>query len=379
MSDIRSKFSRLGFGLMRLPKTSGEEIDIPQLCDMVDAYMGSGFNYFDTAYMYHNGKSETAIKQALVDRYPRDAYVLATKLPQWFMQAPEDADRILAEQLERTGAGHFDFYLLHSIEDGANYEGYTSKGCFEWGQRQKAEGHIGHFGFSFHGSPALLDEVLTKHPEMEFAQIQLNYADWDNPLLQAGKLYEILRRHDMPTIVMEPVKGGALANIDPAIAAPMKKARPQDSIASWALRFVGSLEGVDCVLSGMSTIAQMQDNLAIFKDFEPLSEAEKGIIAEVNAAMQGMPTVPCTDCRYCIEGDGCPQNIQIPEVFKALNALRMFEKDNRPHFFYESLVENGGRAGDCIQCGQCEAVCPQHLKIIALMEEASGKLDKTAE
>ena len=364
---------KLGFGLMRLPMNDGE-IDVPQLCDMVDAYMASGMNYFDTAYMYCDGRSEGVTKTALVDRYPRESFWLTTKLPQWMMEGIDDRDRILNDQLARTGAGYFDLYLLHSVEDGANYEGYVKYDCFNWAMEKKAEGKIRHFGFSYHGTPELLDQILTEHPEVEIVQIQLNYADMDNPMVQSGRLYDVLRKHNKPILVMEPVKGGSLAATTPDVEEKMKAVKPEASIASWALRFVGSLPGVVTTLSGMSDRTQMADNIATFRDFQPLTDAEKDVIAYAQQAIVQSPAVPCTSCRYCT--DGCPQGIRIPDVFRALSTLRLYGESDRPHNFYKELVETSGKAGDCIACGQCEGVCPQHLPIIELLKEASEKLDK---
>ncbi len=372
MSIEMMKLPKLGFGMMRLPQQEGQ-IDMEQVCDMVDRYMLSGMNYFDTAYMYCDGRSEGVVKEALVKRYPRESFYLTTKLPQWMMNSKEDRDKILNDQLERTGAGYFDIYLLHSIEEGGNYEGYLKYDCFNWAMEKKAEGKIRHFGFSFHGTPELLEEILSKHPEVEIVQIQLNYADWENPLVQSGKLYEILRKYNLPILVMEPVKGGMLAKTALEIEDLMKKERPNASIASWALRFAASLPGVVTVLSGMSTKEQIEDNLSTFTSFEPLSKKEQEVLHLVVEAMSKMETIACTDCRYCM--DGCPQGILIPEVFKAVNTLRLYGEDMRPHFFYNGLVERSARAGSCVECGQCESVCPQHLSIMDLLKEASERLD----
>lgn len=372
MSVDVTKLPKLGFGLMRLPEKDGE-VDIARSCGMVDEYIKHGLNYFDTAYVYSEGKAESIAKKVLVDRYPRESYFLATKLPQWMMNSVEDRDRIFEEQLESTGAGYFDFYLLHSIEEGPNFDGYVKYDCFNWAMQKKAEGKIRHFGFSFHGTPELLEKVLNEHPEVEFVQIQLNYADWDNPIVHSGRLYQILKERNIPVIVMEPVKGGILANVQPEIEQMFKSVRPDASAASWALRFAASLDGVATVLSGMSTEEQMADNLATIADFEPLSESEHDLIRKVVAKMQSIPTVPCTNCRYCVAG--CPQSILIPDIFKSLNVLRVYSNDDRPKFFYNGLVEHSGRAKDCIECGQCEGVCPQHLHIIELLKEASQKLD----
>ena len=370
--DIKA-MPKLGFGLMRLPQKDGE-IDLEQVKHMADAYLESGFNYFDTAYVYHSGKSETAIREALVERHPRDSFFLATKLPVWAMNGPEDKDRILAEQMEKCGVDYFDFYLLHSIEDGSKYNLYEEYDCFRWGQDMKKAGKIRHFGFSFHGTPELLEQILDRHPDIDFVQIQLNYADWNNPLVQSGRLYEILHSRQIPIIVMEPVKGGTLASLQPELESHLKAEHPDASAASWALRFVGSLDGIATILSGMSSEEQMEDNLSTFRNFKPLTEKEKDIIAEVVRRMQDMPLIACTSCRYCC--DGCPSGIAIPDMIRALNTARLYPKDRRPILFYRNLVLDSGKASSCIACGQCESVCPQHLPIIELMKEAAEKLEE---
>ena len=364
---------KLGFGLMRLPEKNGK-IDMDHLYRMVDAYMQAGLNYFDTAYVYHGGNSEKAIKKALVSRYPRDRFMLATKLPAWCMKEPADRDRIFNEQLERCGVDYFDFYLLHSIEDGGNGDTYERLDCFSWGLQKKAEGKIRHFGFSFHGSPGYLIKVLDAHPEIEFVQIQLNYADWKNPVVRSGELYEILHSRNIPMIIMEPVKGGTLASLKPELEEMYRAVRPSSSVASWALRFVGSLPGVMTILSGMSTEEQMKDNIGTFTGFEPLSEEERELVGKVTTIMLNVPQIGCTSCRYCTPG--CPMNISIPDVFRAINTMNLYGDVFRPKAFYGGIIGQGhGRAADCIACGQCEGVCPQHLPIIDLLKEASGKLD----
>ena len=277
MSIDLNKMPKLGFGLMRLPEKDGV-IDHEHVCKMVDKYMAAGMNYFDTAYVYHGGKSEVAAREALVKRYPREDFMVATKLPAWEIKKEEDIERIFSEQLERLGVDYFDFYLLHSIEEGNNYDVYVKYDCFEWGMKKKAEGKIRHFGFSFHGSPELLTEILDKHPEVEFVQIQLNYLDRTNPVVRSQELYDILHERNIPIIVMEPVRGGALASMAPEIEKIFKDKRPEKSVASWALRFVGSLPGVMTILSGMSSEEQMEDNIGTFTDFEPLEDDEFRII-----------------------------------------------------------------------------------------------------
>ncbi len=373
MSVDLTKMPKLGFGLMRLPEAEGK-IELDRVCEMVDAYMKAGLNYFDTAYVYHGGNSEKTVKEAIVKRYNREDFYLATKLPAWCMRDESDRDRIFNEQLERCGVDYFDFYLLHSIEDGNNGDTYERLDCFNWGLKKKAEGKIRHFGFSFHGSPAYLEQVLDAHPEVEFVQIQLNYADWENPVVCSGQLYDILHKRNIPMIIMEPVKGGNLAKLRPELEDMYKAIRPNASIASWALRFVASLPGVMTILSGMSTEDQMKDNIGTFTDFEPLSDKEKEVVEEVRRRMLDIPTIGCTACRYCT--DGCPMNISIPDVFKSVNTVRLYNEQFRPKNFYNNLIASGhGRASDCIGCGQCEGVCPQHLPIIELLKEASGMLD----
>lgn len=363
---------KLGFGLMRLPQKD-DQIDMEAVCRMVDAYMGAGLTYFDTAYVYHSGKSEVAAREALVKRYPREKFYLATKLPAWELKERSDRDRIFEEQLERAGVDYFDYYLLHSIEEGNNYDTYERLDCFQWGIQKREEGKIRHFGFSFHGSPGLLEEVLDKHPEVEFVQIQLNYADWDNPVVCSGALYEILAKRNIPMIIMEPVKGGTLASLKPEFEEKLKAVKPDASIASWALRFVASLPGVMTILSGMSTEEQMKDNIHTLTDFVPLSEHEKVVLEEVKRQMLDIPQIGCTACRYCC--DGCPKNIRIPDVFRAINTMKLYDEDFRPKAFYSGLTSSSGKASECIACGQCESVCPQHLPIIELMKEAAGLLE----
>ena len=372
MSIDVSKMPKIGFGLMRLPETDGV-IDLDKVCKMVDSYLDAGFTYFDTAYVYHGGNSEKIVKEAIVKRHPRDSFTLATKLPAWNIHSLEDRDKIFQEQLDRCGVDYFDFYLLHSIEDGNNYDTYVKYDCFNWGIEKREEGKIKHFGFSFHGTPELLVEIVDNHPEIEFVQIQLNYADWDNQIVHSGELYQILAERNIPIIVMEPCKGGKLANHDEECTEILKSVRPDKSVASWAFRFVGSLPGVTTILSGMSTQEQMEDNMNTFKNFEPLSDEEKAAIDKVIEAMFRVEQVGCTACRYCV--DGCPMSISIPDIISAINTRRKFPGDMRPQFFYNGLVSGKSHASDCIGCGQCEGVCPQHLPIIEILKEGAEMFD----
>lgn len=367
------RMPKLGFGLMRLPEKDGK-IDIDHVSRMVDKYMKAGMNYFDTAYIYHGGRSESAAGEALVKRYPRDSFMLATKLPAWEIKEESDVERIFNEQLQRAGVDFFDFYLLHSVEDGSNHDTYEKYDCWNWGLKKKEEGKIRHLGFSYHGSPELLTDVLDRHPEVEFVQIQLNYLDRTNPVVRSQELYDILNERKIPIIIMEPVRGGMLADLGDEINAIFKKERPEKSVASWALRYVASLPGVMTVLSGMSSEEQMDDNISTFAGFEPVSDKEMEIIDEVTKKVLASPQIGCTSCRYCC--DGCPMNISIPDVFRTINTLRRYPDDWRSKNFYSGLVQRSGRASDCIACGQCEKVCPQHLPIVELMNEAAGILDE---
>ena len=372
MSIDLSVMPKLGFGLMRLPEIDGV-IDHEHVCRMVDKYMAAGMNYFDTAYIYHGGKSEPAAREALVKRYPRESFMIATKLPAWELKGKEDVEKVFNDQLQKVGVDYFDFYLLHSVEDGSNYDTYVKYDCFEWGLKKQAEGKIKHFGFSYHGSPELLEEILDKHPTPEFVQIQFNYLDRTNPVVRSQRLYEILRDRNIPIIVMEPVRGGMLASMAPEIEAKFKAVRPDKSIASWALRFVASLPGIMTILSGMSSEEQMDDNIGTFKNFEPLTDEEFAVVDEVTEKLLGIPQIGCTACKYCC--DGCPMQISIPDVFRTINTLRRYPDDWRSKNFYAGLVQRSGKASDCVACGQCEGVCPQHLPIIELLKEAAEILD----
>lgn len=366
------KMPKLGFGLMRLPEKDGA-IDFQQVCRMVDLYIKSGFNYFDTAYVYHNGESEKIVKTAIVERYPRDSFTIATKLPGWCLNTPDDKDRIFNEQLERTGAGFFDYYLIHSIEDGENYDKHVNFHSFEWAVEKRKAGLIRHLGFSFHGTPELLRKILSEHPEFEFVQIQLNYADWDNPLIQSGALYQILREFDVPIIVMEPVKGGSLADPIPAVKQIFSELPSAPTPASLALRFVGSLDGIGTILSGMSTEEQMLENTRTFSPLCKLTPEEDAAVKKAVDAIRSTPLIECTSCRYCC--DGCPQQIPIPDIFRIVNSVRRYNDVFRGKIHYSHKTKNAGKAADCIACGQCESVCPQHLEIISLLADASRILD----
>ena len=370
---------KLGFGLMRMPLTDPNNdaaVDIEQVKQMVDLFMEKGFTYFDTAIMYNGFASQRVAKEAIVDRYPRDRFTLATKLHNAFFNTAEEMEKVFSDQLEQTGAGYFDYYLLHGIEAGS-YPKYEELRCFDWLLGKKAKGLVKHAGFSFHDTPELLDEILTKHPEMEFVQIQLNYLDWESEWIQSRKVYETAVKHGKPIIVMEPVKGGTLAKI-PAEAEKLLKAEdPQLSVPSWAIRFAASQENVMMVLSGMSNVEQMKDNLSYMEDFKPLTEEEKELTQRVAGIINAQIAVPCTGCSYCTEG--CPMQIPIPKYFSLYNEdmrENLEEKGWTVNFSnYDNLTQQFGRARDCVACGQCEGVCPQHLPIIDKLKDVSAHFD----
>ncbi len=370
---------KLGFGLMRLPQNSPDpaDIDLEQLKQMVDLFLARGFTYFDTAWMYNGFASENAVKEALTSRHPRESFTLATKLHAAFVGSPEDRDKVFNAQLEKTGAGYFDYYLIHGIESGMlpTYEKFD---CFGWLLGKKAEGLVKHAGFSFHDQPELLDQLLTDHPEMEFVQLQINYLDWESEWIRSRACYEVCVKHGKPVIVMEPVKGGTLAKVPPEAEALFKDREPGLSVPSWAIRFAASLPNVMLVLSGMSSLAQMEDNLSYMADFTPLTEEETAVCFRVAEIINSRITVPCTACHYCTEG--CPMNIAIPEYFSLYNEdmrENLQEKGWTVNFTnYELLSAERGKAKDCIGCGQCEEVCPQHLKIIDFLKDVSAHFDQ---
>lgn len=370
---------KLGFGLMRLPLTdpnNSGSIDIETTKKMVDTFIERGFTYFDTAWMYCGFKSEEAAKEALVSRHPRDSFTLASKLPAQFMKTKEDRDRIFNEQRRKTGVEYFDYYLLHDVNAG-HLPTFDKLDCWNWLIEKKKAGLVRHIGFSFHDHADLLDEVLAKHPEVEFVQLQLNYLDWDSEGVQSRKCYEVAQKHGKPVFVMEPVKGGTLARVPESVEKMFREARPEMSIPSWAIRFAASLEHVMVVLSGMSNMEQLLDNTDYMADFQPLSAQEQALVKKAVDAINSTIAIPCTGCSYCTEG--CPQRIAIPKYFSLYNAdlQEIKEKSWRPQGeYYTRLTMNFGKASDCLECGQCEQVCPQHLPIIRHLKDVAARFEK---
>ncbi|MBR2289081.1 MAG: aldo/keto reductase [Clostridia bacterium] len=357
---------KLGFGCMRLPMKGGE-VDYDEFNKMIDYYFEQGFNYFDTAHGYLNGKSETAIRDCLASRYPRESYVLTNKLTKPYFQTTADIRPFFENQLKWCGVEYFDYYLMHA-QDRNNYEHFQKTDAYHECLKLKEEGKIKHLGISFHDTAEMLEQILTDHPEVEIVQIQFNYADYESPSVQGKKVYEVCRKFNKPVIVMEPVKGGGLANL-PDLAKKMIDELHQDlSYASYAVRFAASFDGMEKVLSGMSDFEQLKDNVDYMKEFQPLNEKEMETVLRIGEMLRNQGGIPCTACRYCV--DGCPMGISIPDLFSCYNAKVQF-KDWNAGYYYNIYTEKGGKASDCIKCGKCEKICPQHLEIRDLLTKVA--------
>ena len=367
----------LGFGMMRLPM-DGDKIDNGKVCEMVDRFIDEGFNYFDTAHGYHNGLSEIAVRECLTSRYDRSEYILTNKLTDEYFKSEEEIRPLFESQLEACGVEYFDFYLMHALS-ADNVDHYKKCRAYETLLELKKEGKIRHAGFSFHDKPEVLDRILTDFPEVEIVQIQFNYLDYEDVALEGRKVYEVCRKHNKPILVMEPVRGGSLVNLPEGAAAVLDSIRAESgsdcSNAGYAIRFAANPEGIEVVLSGMSTIEQVADNTSVMKDFAPLTEAEKKGLLKAADAYRAIGAVPCTKCRYCIEENHCPMDITIPAMFTVYNNMIMFNA-SYPWINYDTVTAEGhGKASDCIECGMCEEVCPQHLEIRELLKKVAAKFE----
>lgn len=367
---------KLGFGCMRLPLLNAEDrssIDLKQFCEMTDLFLSRGFTYFDTAYMYHLHASERAVKEALVKRHPRDSYTLATKLPLSMVEKKSDFLPKFEEQLEKTGVEYFDYYLLHNV-NGSHIKLIEEQDPFGFGLELKKQGRIKKFGFSFHDGPELLDRMLTEHPETEFVQLQLNYLDWESSMIQSRANYEVCVKHGKPVIVMEPVKGGMLAQLPPAAEELLKAMAPEASIPSWAVRFAASLPNVMMVLSGMSSLEQMENNTSYMENFVPLMDEQNAVLFKAAEIISGAQAVACTACSYCT--DGCPKEIPIPKYFALYNELKRYDTRMSIGLYYKNEISRGATpVTDCLKCGACVRLCPQHLNIPELLEAFAGELE----
>ena len=368
MDKVKKNF---GFGCMRLPM-NGDQVDIAETTRMVDEFLAQGFNYFDTAHGYIGGKSELALKECLTSRYPREAYSLTDKLTDSYFKTEADIRPFFESQLEACGVDYFDFYLMHA-QNADNFKKFKACRAYETAFALKAEGRICHVGLSFHDRAEVLDQILTEYPQIEVVQIQFNYLDYDDIAVQSRKCYEVCRKHGKPVLVMEPVKGGSLVNL-PEEAKKVLDDLHGGSPASYAIRFAAGFPGMMMVLSGMSNMEQMKDNLSYMRDFKPLNETELAAVNKVQEIFHKMNMIPCTACRYCVEG--CPKQISIPDLFAIMNIKQLHHDWNADYYYEEVHTAPGRRASDCLKCGKCEKICPQHLPIRKLLEEVAKEFDK---
>lgn len=367
MDKIKKNF---GFGCMRLPMKDGE-VDKEQMCKMVDTFLEQGFNYFDTAHGYLDGKSELALRDCLTSRHNRNEYILTNKLTNFYFKSEEEIRPFFESQLKACGVDYFDFYLMHAQNEEI-FKYFKQRHAYEIALQLKEEGKIRHFGISFHDKAEALDQILTEYPQIEVVQIQFNYLDYENPAVQSRKCYEVCRKHNKPVLIMEPVKGGNLVNL-PEDAKQVLDDLHGGSPASYALRFAAGFDGVLMVLSGMSNMEQMEDNISFMKDFQPLTEKEMEAVQKVADIFHQKHAIPCTACRYCTAG--CPKQISIPDLFACMNAKKVFNDWNANYYYSNVHTVHNGKASDCIKCGKCEKACPQHLPIRDLLEDVAKEFE----
>ena len=379
------KLAPLGFGFMRLPLKDADDptsIDIDKVCELVDIFMDAGFTYFDSARGYHGCKSEWALRKALVERYPRDSFTIATKLPAWLAKNADHARAMFDKSLRETGAGYFDFFVLHNLGE-ERTRLFDDFGLWDFLHEKKEAGLIRNLGFSIHDKAAVLEEVLEAHPEVDFVQLQINYVDWESDIIQSRKCYEVCQERGLPVVIMEPVKGGTLANVPEEVTKLFKDYNSEASVPSWAIRFAASLPNVKIVLSGMSDMDQLLDNTSYMQDLKPLNDEEKALIKKATDIINASIDIPCTGCSYCT--DGCPMQIAIPKYFSLYNAdmqelrgrgITPDEGWTPQGEYYENVAKHFGKASACIQCGQCEGVCPQHLPIIEYLQTVAKHFER---
>ena len=372
--------NKLGFGTMRLPMPNPKEpsaVDMDAVCRLVDRFLEKGCTYFDTAYVYHGGESERIVRKALVERHPRESFTIADKMPVFNLTeaTEEEQARIFEEQLEKCGVDYFDYYLVHSLY-ADTYETAKRLRTFAYLEEQKAQGRIRQLGFSFHDTAEVLEQILTDHPHVDFVQLQLNYLDWEDERIQSRKCYETARRFGIPITVMEPVKGGKLSAVPEEVTAAMTGLHPDWTPSAWAVRYVAGLEGVQTVLSGMNALSQIDDNAANLQDTPPMTAEEREVLRYAADVLSRLPAIGCTACRYCVEG--CPSRIPIPDLFSLYNSDQLLLRCGKPvrTDCYQQQTAGGGLASQCVECRQCETICPQHLPVIKWLKRVSGLYEK---